>query len=155
MKLYLVQHGEASPEETDPERPLSDKGRSDTSKAAAFLREAGISVETILHSTKLRAEQTARILADTLDQRCDVVKRDFLSPNDPLDNILDEISRRDDDLMIVGHLPFLDRLTSRLILGSEEKSIVRFRQGGVLFLERGEERSWRITGFIVPDLLQK
>ena len=83
------------------------------------------------------------------------MKRDFLSPNDPLDNILDEISRRDDDLMIVGHLPFLDRLTSRLILGSEEKSIVRFRQGGVLFLERGEERSWRITGFIVPDLLQK
>ena len=29
MRLYLVQHGEAKPEEEDPERPLTDRGASD------------------------------------------------------------------------------------------------------------------------------
>ena len=29
MKLYLMQHGEAQPEEQDPARPLTDRGRAE------------------------------------------------------------------------------------------------------------------------------
>ena len=32
MKLYLVQHGDALTKESDPDRPLSDRGRADVTE---------------------------------------------------------------------------------------------------------------------------
>ena len=55
MKLYLVQHGEACAKDVDPERPLTDQGNADTDRLAAFLKQAGIQVERVIHSGKLRA----------------------------------------------------------------------------------------------------
>jgi len=62
MRLYLVQHGEAKREEEDPSRPLTENGRREVEIVAKFLSEAGIKIDKILHSGKLRAAQTAEIL---------------------------------------------------------------------------------------------
>lgn len=155
MKLYLVQHGEATSEEINKEKPLTEKGISDVKKIAAFLRDSGISLNTVFHSTKLRAKQSAKILVDILNPGCKVVEKDSLSPNDPVENIYGEILKRTDALMMVGHLPFLSKLASRLILYSEEKSMIRFKQGGIAQLERDEKGSWEIGWFITPDLLRE
>jgi phosphohistidine phosphatase SixA len=53
--------------------------------------------------------------------------------------------------MIVGHLPFLSKLTSRL-LGKEEE-VVNFQQGGIVCLEKMEHLPWRIRWMVVPELL--
>ena len=37
MHLYLVQHGLAQPKDENPERPLSDRGRTDVGRMASFL----------------------------------------------------------------------------------------------------------------------
>jgi phosphohistidine phosphatase len=66
MRLYLVQHGEAVAEDVDPARPLSATGQSDVTKVARFLAASGLSVSQVLHSGKLRAEQTAALLAAAL-----------------------------------------------------------------------------------------
>ncbi|HUU50527.1 MAG TPA: phosphohistidine phosphatase SixA [Nitrospinota bacterium] len=155
MKLYLVQHGEATTEEINKEKPLTKKGISDVNKIATFLRDAGISVNSIFHSTKLRAKESAKILADILNPECQVIEKNSLSPNDSVENIYAEILERTDDLMIVGHLPFLSKLVSKLILYSEDKSIIRFRQGGIARLERNDTGSWEIDWFITPDLLRE
>ena len=63
MRLYLVQHGEALPKQVDPERPLSERGRSDVARVADFLKGAGIRVTRVAHSGKTRARQTAELLA--------------------------------------------------------------------------------------------
>ena len=63
MKLYLVQHGEAHAKNVDPERPLTERGHGDVARLAAFLSRAGVRVERVIHSGKLRAEQTAGVLA--------------------------------------------------------------------------------------------
>ena len=63
MKLYLAQHGEACPKEVDPERPLTDQGREDIERLTAFLGRAGIQVTRVIDSGKLRAAQTADLLA--------------------------------------------------------------------------------------------
>jgi phosphohistidine phosphatase len=56
--------------------------------------------------------------------------------------------------MIVGHLPFLSRLASTLLIGDETVALVAFRNGGVVCLERGEEKGrWRLTWAVVPELL--
>ena len=57
MKLYLVQHGEACAKEVDAERPLTDQGKRDIDRLAAFLKQAGIQVSRVIHSGKLRAKK--------------------------------------------------------------------------------------------------
>jgi phosphohistidine phosphatase SixA len=37
VTLYLVQHGDAKSEAEDPERPLTERGRSDVARLAALL----------------------------------------------------------------------------------------------------------------------
>ena len=37
MRLFLVQHGNALPEDVDPERGLSERGKQDVANVAAFL----------------------------------------------------------------------------------------------------------------------
>ncbi len=151
MELYLVQHGDATPKEVNPERPLTEKGALQVTRVGAFLKRTGICVDTILHSGKKRAHQTARIIANSLNPKCSVIQRDDLSPNDPIDEIYKELSEMDGDLMIVGHLPFLAKLASRLLLDSEDKDVIGFRQGGVLLLTKNEG-TWKVKWFLTPEL---
>ena len=64
MDLYLMQHGQATTETEDPERPLTDAGRAAVQRAAQRARAAGVRISGCLHSGKLRAEQTALLVAE-------------------------------------------------------------------------------------------
>jgi phosphohistidine phosphatase SixA len=63
MRLYLVQHGDAVPERLDPERPLSASGRREVQAVARLLADTGVRAAHVVHSGKLRAQQTAELLA--------------------------------------------------------------------------------------------
>ena len=154
MKLYLIQHGESTTEEVDPSRPLTAKGRSDVEKIAFFLRGAGVRPSLILQSGKTRARQTAEILATQLGPDFQVKEREGLAPNDSVHGLLKEVSEIPNDLMIVGHLPFLGKLASTLLAGSEVKHLVAFRQGGVACLQRNEDQTWQVAWMITPELLK-
>jgi len=153
VKLYLIQHGEATTEEVDPSRPLTAKGRSDVQKIASFLKGVGARPNAILHSGKTRARQTAEIIAAQLGPDCQVREREGLAPNDPVKAFTNEISGMANDLMIVGHLPFLGKLAAMLLAGSESKNVVAFRQGGVVCLQRNEDQSWQVAWMVTPELL--
>ncbi len=45
MKLYLVQHAKAAPKEIDPERALTERGRQELRKVAAFIQPLNLSVD--------------------------------------------------------------------------------------------------------------
>ena len=154
MKLYLIQHGEATTEEMDPSRPLTAQGRSDVQKLASFLWEVAAGPFAILHSGKTRARQTAEIIAAQLSPICQHKERDGLAPNDPVGPLAEEISVMADDLMIVGHMPFLGKLASILLVGSESKNLVAFRQGGVVCLHRNENQTWQVAWMVTPQLLE-
>ena len=57
------------PKEVDPDRPLSDQGWEDIRNTAAFASRAGVRVDTVWHSGKTRARQTAQALAEALEAR--------------------------------------------------------------------------------------
>ncbi len=154
MKLYLIQHGEATSEQVDPLRPLTKKGQEDVIKIASFLREAEIKPALIYHSGKMRARQTAEIIASALALKELIKERRLLLPQDDIKDLVQEISQKAEDLMIIGHLPFLSKLASFLVLGKEEGNLLAFQQGGVICLQRREDRSWQIAWMIVPHLLK-
>jgi phosphohistidine phosphatase len=154
MKLYLIQHGEAASEEVNPSRPLTPKGSRDVERIASFLARTGLGSIAIRHSGKLRARQTAEIIAASLGPTAQVQEAGNLSPNDPVRKLVKEVGKMTADLMIVGHLPFLGKLASALLTGSESVNPVAFRQGGVVCLERNESLTWQVAWMVVPDILK-
>ena len=66
MQLYLVQHGASKSDSEDPQRSLTDDGRQTVEQMADLLSSLGLALDFIEHSDKLRARQTAEILAARL-----------------------------------------------------------------------------------------
>ena len=153
MHLYLVQHAEALPKEEDPQRPLSNQGRADIRKVAAFLGIRGIHVSRILHSGKLRARQTAEALAELLHPSGDISPTDGLAPLDEPTVWAERLTELDENLMLVGHLPHLDKLAALLVTGNADQPVVMFKPGGVVCLERDDEDRWSLRWMVVPEIL--
>ena len=153
MKVYLVRHGEAVSSQFYPQRPLSDQGLADIRKVASLIKPLEISVEHIWHSGKLRAEQTAEILAGSISVIKDCSAHNNLRPNGDVTAIADEIEAYDADLMIVGHLPFLANLASLLVSGREFTNVIAFDAGSIICLNRSDPGQWQIEWTITPELL--
>ena len=154
MRVYLVRHGQAAMEKINGERPLTGEGRSDIEKVAGLARRLGISPAEVWESGKLRAAQTAGILAGALASGPPVISRPGLAPNDPVEPVRDELDAYAGDLMIVGHLPFLPRLISTLIGGAGGSAAVSFRAGTMACLERSGGQ-WQLAWLVWPGLLDR
>ncbi|MCK4851809.1 MAG: phosphohistidine phosphatase SixA [Candidatus Omnitrophica bacterium] len=150
MKLYLIQHGLAVPDEVDPQKPLSREGIEATQEVARFLSDRAVKVDCIWHSPKVRSVQTAEIISRSVS--CpDLAERDDLNPNDPVDEFPGEFQKLNTDLMIAGHLPFLRKLVSLLLTGSDGLDLVSFKNSGVVCLEY--QGAWKLAWAVTPDLL--
>jgi phosphohistidine phosphatase len=152
MRLYLVQHGAAVPKEEDPDRPLSETGRADVRNLAACLARAGVRASVILHSGKQRAAQTAELLAAAVGADEPPQTIAGIAPLDPTARFAVTANQWTADTVVVGHLPFMGKLVSRLIAGNEEMPIVTFRPGTVVCLQREEGGCWSIAWLIGPEL---
>ncbi|MEJ2181896.1 MAG: phosphohistidine phosphatase SixA [Nitrospirota bacterium] len=151
MLLYLVQHGKPKTKEEDPGRPLSEQGEEDVRAMAEFLSH-GVTIRRIFHSGKLRAKQTAEVLAARLGGEAG--EADGLNPMDDPGIWEDRLAEETEDMMLVGHLPHLGRLASVLLTGDAGAEIVEFQQGGVACLEKGNGR-WQLRWMVVPEVVVK
>jgi phosphohistidine phosphatase len=154
MKVYLVQHAEAKREDEDPARPLSDRGREDVKRVAEFLKPLGLKVSRILHSGKLRAKQTAEIISGGISSEKGIQEASGLAPLDDPSEWVQRLSSETEDVMLVGHLPHLARLAGILLTGNPEHAPIKFRQGGVVCLERSEEGKWLVAWAVTPELVR-
>jgi phosphohistidine phosphatase len=156
MKLYLVQHANAKSKEEDPDRPLSDMGWEDIRRVAGFLDEhVAPDVKRIYHSGKTRARQTAEVLGKSLNPQEGVHKAEGLDPLADPEIWAERLAAEATDLMLVGHLPYMSRIASLLLVGDPEKEIVTFQQGGVVCLARGGEwKAWSLQWMVIPAILE-
>ena len=130
MQIYLVRHGEAVPEEKDPARPLSTLGRSQVEVTAKGLRDEGAMIDEIWHSSKLRAKQTAELIARVLNVS-KVIQKKGLAPDDPVTPVAELLRKSDKTILIAGHLPFIPKLVALLKPG---EGTAPLRTGGVIKL---------------------
>lgn len=154
MKLYLVQHGEACSKEVDPDRPLTEQGDDDIHRLAVFLERAGVRVERVMHSGKLRAAQTADRLAKAIASGVEIESSGLINPNDNPKAFDWQSGSWGTDTLIVSHLPFLARLASHLLIEDESLLVTAFQPGSAVCLERAEDARWRIAWMIRPELLR-
>lgn len=152
MALFLVQHGQSLPKEIDPERSLSDEGRSIVDHIAKVAADYGVHVSLIKHSGKKRARETAEIMAFYLHPEGGLQESAGLNPNDDVAEVAEAVSD-DENVMLVGHLPFMETIVSYLVTGSSDNRVFKFQNGGIVCLEQDtEENSWYIKWTLMPHI---
>ncbi len=151
MEVYLVRHGQAKPETQEPTQPLSERGREEVGRVARHAAALGIRVAEIRHSTKLRARETAEILAAHLAPTHGLREVDGLAPTDDPAAACQVLEEARESLMLVGHLPHLSRLTSSLLVRDAGKEIVHFGNASLACLSR-TDGGWRLEWLLTPTL---
>jgi phosphohistidine phosphatase len=118
MLLHLLRHAHAGDplgwDGPDAARPLSDKGRSQSERLGRLLASVKFRPDVVLTSPRLRAVQTAEIVAGHLDAR--VVEDERLGCPLELaiiDALLDDAGRPDRPVL-VGHDPDFSELVAVL-----------------------------------------
>jgi phosphohistidine phosphatase len=153
MKVYLVQHGESEPEEVDPARPLSARGWHEAQSVAALAAKLKLGVYQIRHSGKTRAAQTADIFGEALSPPGGVVAVSGLNPNDDVNSVADMLTRENQTVMLVGHLPFLARLAGLLVAGNRDLPVIKFRYAAINCLEH-EQDKWQVAWIVTPEIAE-
>lgn len=152
MPLFLVQHGKSLSKDIDPDPGLSEQGILDTNRIADVAKAYGVLISSIVHSGKTRARMTAEIFSLALEPVNGIQQIDGMAPLDDVAAFAKEINPNENRLF-VGHLPFMERLTSFLITGSVEKPIFKFQNSGIVCLDfYSETESWAIKWSLMPNI---
>ncbi|UYP45662.1 hypothetical protein NEF87_001947 [Candidatus Lokiarchaeum ossiferum] len=156
MKLFLVQHALAYSKQDDPERSLTPIGIESLEKIVHFTKkQLNPQISCIFHSGKKRAQQTAEIIAKILHPATEVRSTTGLNPSDDPQIWFQKLIGVDDNIMIVGHLPHLNRF-AQLLLGQEgEKTSIDFQNAGIVCLEKYSETKWVVVLEILPNMIEK
>jgi phosphohistidine phosphatase len=122
MEIYLLRHGIAEPGKPgmkDADRALTPEGREKLKRVLRRAKGAGVAPSSILSSPYRRALETAKIAADSLGHRNQVIETAALVPNAAPQEVWEEIrSRREEpSLLLASHEPLLSS-TLALLLGN-------------------------------------
>lgn len=148
MLVYLVRHGKAEAGGDDTSQRLTDPGRRSVQQIARRLTEAGVRVDRVEHSGLVRARQTAEILVKAVGG--DLIARPGLGPNDDVEAAVRRLAGSG-DVMLVGHLPFMERMASFLLLGFPDAPLLHFRTSSIACFSQAEGL-WVLEWFLAPNL---
>ena len=123
MNLFFLRHAKACPRgpkyRPDSKRPLTREGERTLREVARGIQRQDLAFDLILASPYLRALRTAEILAEAFDSKKLFVTNHLAADADPR-QVVAEINENFatlENIVLVGHEPFLSGLTSILLSG--------------------------------------
>lgn len=135
MRLYLMRHGKAveagkTGDRPDADRPLSVQGARISRAVAGGLAALGVAPDRVFSSPLPRACRTAEIVSRILGSGT-VEALPLLSPGAPAGRAMAWLQgRREQSLLLVGHMPDMAVLASQLVCGHAQAAF-DFRKSGV------------------------
>jgi phosphohistidine phosphatase len=145
MNLYFLRHAKAHPRgpkwRPDSKRPLTKEGEKKMEEVARGMKKLGLSFDLILSSPYARALRTAQIVVEVYKVRKLFTSNNLAADADPhtiIAEINDNFSTLN-DVVVVGHEPFLSGLISVLLTGDGSLKI-DFKKGGLCKLTVEELR---------------
>ncbi len=150
VDFYLARHGAAVAELIDPSRPLSRAGREDVRRVARLAVDKAVRVSIIYHSGIARASQTAEIFAEHLLPDGGTRVLTGLRPEDDPLVAASELAVAASPMMLVGHLPHMNRLASLLLnRGDAGGDAINFTPAMMACCSR-EGSNWKLAWLIAP-----
>lgn len=147
MALFLVQHGLSESKEVDPEKGLSQTGKEESLRIATVAKAYNIGVKKIVHSGKKRARQTAEIYHLALDLKPPIEEISGISPLDNVEKFAEKVAL-DENCMVFGHMPFMERLVSYLTSGDACLKVYQFQNSGIVCLDAEKGNNDKLDWFI-------
>jgi phosphohistidine phosphatase len=126
--LWLLRHADAASGSPDDERPLTERGVRQAQAAGRALERLGIHIDVCLTSPKLRALETARIVAERIGVEA---REEPRLAGEPFD--VHELTAGLGDVLLVGHDPSFS-LTLHDLTGVQ----TRMRKGAIAGVDKGE-----------------
>jgi phosphohistidine phosphatase len=138
MTLYILRHGLAAELDEaaiakDSERPLTPKGERKIQQIADAMESLKLSFDLILSSPYARARQTAEIIAESFNARKKPTFAECLTPGGSSKKLVELLNGFDpppENVLLVGHEPYLSELISRLVSGDTRPSVT-MKKGGL------------------------
>lgn len=158
-QLYLLRHGLAvpygTPDIADDDRPLTPKGERRVRSVARALKRLKVKPDRIVTSPLPRAQRTAAIVAEALNQSDLLEQADELRAHRDAASIREWLRTRPEErLMIVGHNPSLSQLVGRLVVGPDHPSIGDLHKAGIAALVTDDGEAYRIDWVARPKLFR-
>lgn len=148
MNLYILRHAKAEEHSSrypdDSKRPLTVAGEKEMFRVAKGMREIDLTFDLILGSPFIRAKRTAEIAAEVLESNKLRFSKNLVSGGDAR-KLIDELNEDFpslENVMLVGHEPYLSKLISILSTGTDKLSL-DFKKAGLCKLVVGELRYGR------------
>jgi phosphohistidine phosphatase len=126
--IWLLRHAEAEEGSPDEARRLTEKGEEQARLAGQALKKLGIEFDACFSSSRVRAEQTARLACESLGVEVSIDERLTGGPFDAR-----ELAAGLDSVLLVGHDPDFSTAVHDLT-GAQ----VRMKKGGIAAVEKGE-----------------
>lgn len=110
-QLLLIRHGKSAwdiPGVNDHDRTLNGRGERDAPLMAAALQQRGVSPDAIFTSTAVRAETTARLIADGLGFSASQITTNqdlYLASPRTIISVIQQCDESVDTLLVFGHNP--------------------------------------------------
>ena len=150
QQLWLLRHGEAVPHDSKPddERELTARGERQASAAGAALARLGVEFAAIYTSPKVRAADTAKLAAESLN--IEPAVEDVLGDGFDRDDALELLGRHDADarVLVVGHDPSFTQVVYDLTGARAD-----FKKGAVAAIRIGG-REGELIAFLRPRELE-
>lgn len=118
MRIYLVRHGDAVPEEdagSDRDRWLSPRGREAARILGRLLRETRVEADAIVCSPLPRAVQTAELVAASVDYIGHIESWRCLEPSAQPRVAAGQLAAIGTSVIVVGHEPSISALGAFLL----------------------------------------
>ncbi len=156
MRLYLLRHGVAYDRENwrgkdDELRPLTDEGIVAMKREARSIGQLKLKLNAVVSSPLVRARDTARIVAKTLDMELD--ESPLLKPGfdlQALDDLLAQYANSN-HVMIVGHEPDFSQVIAQLVGGGT----IVMKKGGLarIDIKTPHPPQGELVWLLTPSLL--
>ncbi len=139
MNIFILRHGIAVEPGTpgsgrDSERPLTPKGKRKLRKIAKAMAALEIHFDVILSSPYVRARQTAKRVARQLGLEKRLECTELLTPGGSARELLDVLKREYpnvENVLLVGHEPYLSELIAWLLSGSAQGVAITLKKAGL------------------------
>jgi phosphohistidine phosphatase len=139
MKIYILRHAIAvqrgTPGYPNDDRPLTEEGIEKMKINASGIAKLIDETDEIFSSPLLRALDTAKITANALNHKKEIIITEHLIAGSRLTGLYNFLSKYNNSgsIMLVGHEPHLGYLASNLVGITE--SVIEFRKGGICLIE--------------------
>ncbi len=139
-----MRHGLAGgPATSDALRSLTPAGEREVEQVAAAAALRIEALDVIRHSHRLRAQQTATLLARTLAPRMGIAQMEGLDSGDEPEFLFHALADEPEKLMLVTHLPFVGHLAGLLLTRDANRTPIVFGPATLACL-RGVGSEWEL-----------